>query len=150
MKLRTGEHEKYEKQFKFQDVRLRVAHDVLGEYQNDKAEKQNMLEKASTEHKALEEEVNKLQTDGDKSKGDTKSCQGDLVSRNIYPALLGSHIPFVSLLFLREERASAPPVEEHRCTQVHSENQVYPPDSGLYATTKLKLISYITVQNISL
>ncbi|XP_035769836.1 neurofilament medium polypeptide isoform X2 [Neolamprologus brichardi] len=78
MKLRKGEHEKYEKQFKFQDVRLRVAHDVLGEYQNDKAQKQNMLEKASTEHKALEEEVDKLQTDGDKLKGDTKSCQADL------------------------------------------------------------------------
>uniref|UniRef100_A0A669E314 Zgc:174935 n=1 Tax=Oreochromis niloticus TaxID=8128 RepID=A0A669E314_ORENI len=42
MKLRKGEHEKYEKQFKFQDVRLRVANDVLGEYQNDKAEKQNI------------------------------------------------------------------------------------------------------------
>ncbi|XP_039885665.1 involucrin isoform X2 [Simochromis diagramma] len=78
MKLRKGEHEKYEKQFKFQDVRLRVAHDVLGEYQNDKAEKENMLEKASTAHKALEVEVNELQTDGDKSKGDAKSCQGDL------------------------------------------------------------------------
>ncbi|XP_063342744.1 involucrin [Pelmatolapia mariae] len=78
MKLRKGEHEKYEKQFKFQDVRLRVAFDVLGEYQNDKAEKQNMLEKASTEHKALEEEVNKLQTGGDKSKGDTDACQADL------------------------------------------------------------------------
>lgn len=108
MKLRKGEHEKYEKQFKFQDVRLRVADDVLGEYQNDKAEKQNMLEKANTEHKALEEEVNKLQTGGEKSKGDTDACQADLVSRNIYQALLGSHgfIPFVSLLLLREERAS--------------------------------------------
>uniref|UniRef100_A0AAZ1XWB5 Uncharacterized protein n=1 Tax=Oreochromis aureus TaxID=47969 RepID=A0AAZ1XWB5_OREAU len=78
MKLRKGEHEKYEKQFKFQDVRLRVAYDVLGEYQNDKAEKQNMLEKANTEHKALEEEVNKLQTGGEKSKGDTDACQADL------------------------------------------------------------------------
>lgn len=115
MKLRKGEHEKYEKQFKFQDVRLRVAHDVLGEYQNDKAQKQNMLEKASTEHKALEEKVDKLQTDGDKLKGDTKSCQADLVSRNIYPALLGSHIPFVSLLFLREERASGTPKTRSTC-----------------------------------
>ncbi|XP_042082211.1 LOW QUALITY PROTEIN: pollen-specific leucine-rich repeat extensin-like protein 1 [Haplochromis burtoni] len=115
MKLRKGEHEKYEKQFKFQDVRLRVAYDVLGEYQNDKAEKQNMLEKASTAHKALEEEVNELQTDGDKSKGDAKSCQGDL--KTITDEVAAAKIQLKSLKAHQEKEKTSWTTEEDTLKQ---------------------------------
>ncbi|XP_070768330.1 uncharacterized abhydrolase domain-containing protein DDB_G0269086 [Enoplosus armatus] len=76
MKVRRKEHDKEERQNKFEAIKLRVTHDVLGEYQSEKAETQNRLDQAQTEHKALEEVVNMLRTKADKAKGDMDICQG--------------------------------------------------------------------------
>ncbi|XP_039972622.1 neurofilament medium polypeptide isoform X2 [Xiphias gladius] len=75
-KIRKKEQDKQDRRNRFQDIKLRVTHDVLGENQNEKAETQSRLDKTQSDHKALEEEVNMHQTKADKAKGDLDICQG--------------------------------------------------------------------------
>ncbi|KAL7393555.1 hypothetical protein ABVT39_012766 [Epinephelus coioides] len=77
MKLRQKEQDKEDRRKRFQDIKLRVTYDVLQEYEGEKAQQQNLLEKTRSEEKALSEEVIKLQTRADKAKGDVDVCTGD-------------------------------------------------------------------------
>jgi len=75
MKIRQKEHDKIDRRNRFEDIKLRVTHDVLGEYQSEKADTQNRLDKANTDVKALEEEVKTLQMTDTKKKGEVDICQ---------------------------------------------------------------------------
>ncbi|KAM4735587.1 uncharacterized protein FYW61_006040 isoform 1-T2 [Anableps anableps] len=75
LKIRKREHETEEKRSRFQDIKLRVTSDVLQEYENEKIEKQNQLNKAQSDLKAMEEEVKVLQTKVEKAAGDLTGCE---------------------------------------------------------------------------
>lgn len=79
LKLRRKQRDIEEKKNKFQDIKLRVTHDVLGEYLKESAERQTLLEKTQSEQDALQEEVNMVQVQADKAKGDVDICTGDQV-----------------------------------------------------------------------
>ncbi|XP_014839953.1 PREDICTED: pollen-specific leucine-rich repeat extensin-like protein 1 isoform X2 [Poecilia mexicana] len=76
LKIRKRDHDKEEKRSRFQDIKLRVTSDVLQEYQKEKAERQNELEKVQGELKAMEEEVKVAQTKAEKAAGDLTGCEG--------------------------------------------------------------------------
>ncbi len=75
-----------EKRGRFHDIKLRVTHDVLTEYQTEKTETQNLLDKTQSEHKTLEEEVNMIQTKAEKAKGEVDICQGGQVGEKMKDA----------------------------------------------------------------
>lgn len=79
MKIRKKENEKEERRNRFQDIKLRVTSDVLREYQNEKAETQNTLEKLQSDRKVLDEDVNMLQVKADKARGEVDICRGNQV-----------------------------------------------------------------------
>ncbi|XP_013884984.1 pollen-specific leucine-rich repeat extensin-like protein 1 [Austrofundulus limnaeus] len=76
VKIRRKEVEKQEKLSRFQDIKIRVTSEVLQEYQNDQIEGQKHVEKAQSDTKSMEEEVDMLQTKADKTKGDADICLG--------------------------------------------------------------------------
>ncbi|XP_071385333.1 small ribosomal subunit protein bS16 isoform X2 [Centroberyx affinis] len=74
VKLRHKEQEREEKRYRFQDIKLRVTRDVVGEYQAEVAAVQNQVDKTTAEVKTLEDEVVKLQTTETQKRGDTEAC----------------------------------------------------------------------------
>lgn len=77
--IRKKEIEKQEKLRRFQDIKIRVTNDVMQEYQNDQIESQKQIEKAQSDMKNLEEEVNMLRTKAEKTKADADICLGSKV-----------------------------------------------------------------------
>ncbi|XP_032413412.1 nucleolar protein 58 [Xiphophorus hellerii] len=75
LKMRKRDHEKGEKLSRFQDIKLRVTSDVLQEYQKEKIEMQNQLEKVQGELKSMEEEVEVVKTKAEKAAGDLTGCE---------------------------------------------------------------------------
>ncbi|KAI3361039.1 hypothetical protein L3Q82_013236 [Scortum barcoo] len=75
-RLRKKEHDKVYKRNKFQDIKLHVVVDVLGEYQSEYAERQHRLESTRAAYETQEDEVNKVQAKADKTKGDVDVCRG--------------------------------------------------------------------------
>eukprot|EP00064_Thunnus_orientalis_P005660 superscaffoldBa00000566_g5674 len=75
MKIRKKEHDRVDRHSRFEAIKLRVTHDVLGEYQSEKAVTQDLLDKAETNVKALAEEVNTLQMKDTKKKEKVDTCQ---------------------------------------------------------------------------
>ncbi|XP_071325770.1 uncharacterized abhydrolase domain-containing protein DDB_G0269086 [Trachinotus anak] len=76
MRLRRKEQDREDRRGKFQNIKLRVTYDMLGEFQREEAEAQLLLDKTQSDHKILEEEVNMVQTKADKAKGDVDVCLG--------------------------------------------------------------------------
>ncbi|XP_041798877.1 uncharacterized protein zgc:174935 [Chelmon rostratus] len=76
MSVRKKEYESEDKRNRFEDIKLRVTNDVLGEYQDETAETQNLLDKTQREHQALEKQVNVIMTKEDSTKSDLQFCQG--------------------------------------------------------------------------
>ncbi|KAM9353150.1 uncharacterized protein ABDE67_005517 [Symphorus nematophorus] len=76
MKIRKKEQDKEDKRQKFEDIKLRVTHDVLGEYEAEKAETEKLLEKTKSDIKLLSDEVSTVQARKEKAKGDADACQG--------------------------------------------------------------------------
>ncbi|MED6294366.1 hypothetical protein CHARACLAT_020381 [Characodon lateralis] len=74
MKIRKKEYEKEVRRDRFQDIKMRVTSDVFQEYQNEKAEKQNELEKAQAELKAMENEITVVLTKTQKTTEDLTGC----------------------------------------------------------------------------
>lgn len=81
MKVRTKEEEEHSKRLRFQEIKLRVTKDVLGEYENELAEMLDNLVKAQTEQVAKEKEVNEIRTKADQTKGKVDVCQGEKVRK---------------------------------------------------------------------
>lgn len=80
-KLRKKEHDKEDRRNRFQAIKLRVTYDVLSEYQTEKREAQERLDKSQSAHKTLEEEASMVKTKESKAKGEVDICQGDQVGR---------------------------------------------------------------------
>ncbi|KAK2844577.1 hypothetical protein Q5P01_011236 [Channa striata] len=76
VKIRKKELDKEDKQSRFHEIKLRVTGDVLKEYENEKAEMQNLLQKLVSDEKALEDEVNMLISRADEIRGEVDNCQG--------------------------------------------------------------------------
>lgn len=81
MKIRKKEHDKLDRRSRFEDIKLRVTHDVLQEYQNEKAVKQNLLNNNQKDEKTLQDEVNLLHMKEVEKKGEVDICQGSQVWR---------------------------------------------------------------------
>lgn len=81
MKIRKKEHDKEDKRNKFQDIKLRVTFDVLGEYRSEQELLENLLGKTQEEQSALEQEVNRLWTKVDAAKAQVDICLGGKVGR---------------------------------------------------------------------
>uniref|UniRef100_A0A3Q0RUJ1 Uncharacterized protein n=1 Tax=Amphilophus citrinellus TaxID=61819 RepID=A0A3Q0RUJ1_AMPCI len=109
MKMRKSEQDKYDKGQKFQEIRVRVANDVLAEYQNEKAQKEKLMKNTITDHKLMEEAVNTLQTNAEKAKEDVDVCQTVTVRRKIQPATKKSQAEAPKQ---EEAKAEAPKQEE--------------------------------------
>lgn len=75
-KVRKTEVEKESKRNRFQMTKLRVTYDVLREYENDKVEMQQRVDKLEIFRKTLENDVNTLKSRGEKAKVDVDACQG--------------------------------------------------------------------------
>ncbi|KAM9852559.1 uncharacterized protein ACBR49_005616 isoform 2-T2 [Aulostomus maculatus] len=76
LKTRKHEQDQEERRNRFESMRLRVTHDVLGEYQGEKIESENLLLKADTEQKVEEEDMKKLETKIADKKWEADICQG--------------------------------------------------------------------------
>ncbi|XP_071759449.1 uncharacterized protein LOC139914911 [Centroberyx gerrardi] len=74
VKLRQTEQEREEKRYRFQDIKLRVTRDVVGEYRAELAASQSRVEKTTAEVKTLEDEVVKLQATENQKRGETDAC----------------------------------------------------------------------------
>lgn len=83
MKIRGKERDKVERRSRFEDIKLRVTHDVLDEYESDVKETQTLLAKAETDLKALEEEVNSLWDKDNKKRAEVDTCQALQVWRKL-------------------------------------------------------------------
>lgn len=83
VKIRRVEYEKQEKLSRFQDIKVRVTNEVMQEYQNDEAEKQQQIEKAQSQLKGMEEDVNMLRTKAERTKGDADICLGAQVRKRL-------------------------------------------------------------------
>lgn len=83
IKFRDVEHDKQNKRFTFEDIKLRVASDVLREHQREMSEMHNKLETTRSESKKLEEEMKPAQEEADKAKTKTDACEGEKVGRAI-------------------------------------------------------------------
>ena len=91
MKIRKKEHEKVDRRNRFEAIKLRVTHDVLGEYQSEKAQTQDQLDKAKKDMKALEDEVkNKFQVEDTKKKAELDTCQAGQVMTELSTECLTS------------------------------------------------------------
>lgn len=74
--VRKKDEAREQKRSKFQEVKLRVTQDVLGEYQDEKNGVEVLVEKTATEVKALEPELSTLQETEKQKKADEAACQG--------------------------------------------------------------------------
>lgn len=66
-----------DKRNRFEDIKLRVTNDVLGEYLDERGDIQNRLDKITHEQRALEKQVNMMQKKEDTTKHEVQVCQGD-------------------------------------------------------------------------
>uniref|UniRef100_UPI0037E92A07 neurofilament heavy polypeptide n=1 Tax=Semicossyphus pulcher TaxID=241346 RepID=UPI0037E92A07 len=74
IKMRKKEHDKEDRRSKFQEIKLRVTYDVLGEYQNERSHMESLLGIQETALKVLEEEFEPVKTKKDKAEGEVKAC----------------------------------------------------------------------------
>ncbi|XP_053182960.1 30S ribosomal protein S16 [Scomber japonicus] len=95
MKIRGKERDKVERRSRFEDIKLRVTHDVLDEYESDVKETQTLLAKAETDLKALEEEVNSLWDKDNKKRAEVDSCQA--VQKTVRDVLASAETEFSNL-----------------------------------------------------
>ncbi|XP_068591942.1 uncharacterized abhydrolase domain-containing protein DDB_G0269086 [Cebidichthys violaceus] len=75
LKIRKSQYDKEGKENKFQDIKLRVANDVLQGYQSLMMDTENLLQKTLSERKALGEETIKLEGEAFASKSRSQICQ---------------------------------------------------------------------------
>lgn len=83
IKFRDVEHVKENKRFTFEEIKLRVASDVLREYESEMSQMHNKLDTTRSESKKLEEEMKPAQEASDKAKTKTDACEGEKVGRAI-------------------------------------------------------------------
>ncbi|KAM7420795.1 hypothetical protein PAMA_015154 [Pampus argenteus] len=76
MKIRGTEHSMVYRQHKFQSIKLRVTHDVLAEYQNEKTNAMILVEQLKPVSEALMQEVTALQAKNNQKKEEVNNCQG--------------------------------------------------------------------------
>lgn len=67
------------KLFSFEEIKLRVASDVLREYQGEINELEDSLEKAKSESQRLEEEMNPYREESEKAKVKLVACESEKV-----------------------------------------------------------------------
>lgn len=75
MKSRRQEEVTQIRRSKFENMKLRVTHDVLEEYQKENIQTSNQLEKLQNDLKVLEDEVTVLQSNAQEKKGLIDVCQ---------------------------------------------------------------------------
>ncbi|XP_047455742.1 anti-sigma-I factor RsgI8 [Mugil cephalus] len=77
MKVRKNEQEQEIKRLKFQEIKLRVADDVLSEFKTEQGNMQDQLDKSKNDQTALDKEAIELNSKADKLKGEVDICQGE-------------------------------------------------------------------------
>lgn len=82
MKIREKESNREIKKEDFENVKLRVTNDVLGEYTQELAETENLMKTTHTELTELEKEADELRTKTDGAKGGVDACDSAKVSIN--------------------------------------------------------------------
>ncbi|KAG5856466.1 hypothetical protein ANANG_G00008250 [Anguilla anguilla] len=78
MYLKRNEEEKIVKKATFMDIKVRVTHDVLGEYQSEAEKLQKSLDEGTKELEALNLALNTGQTEAKEKNAELQACQNDL------------------------------------------------------------------------
>lgn len=79
---RETQLEKEGKLFSFEEIKLRVASDVLREYMSEIHEVEDSLEKVNGELQRMEEEMNPYREESEKAKQKLDACQNEKVGRS--------------------------------------------------------------------
>lgn len=82
IRYRDAEQAKENKLFSFEEIKLRVASDVLREYINDIHELEDSLEKVNSESQRMEDEMNPYREETEKAKEKLVACQSEKVGRS--------------------------------------------------------------------
>ncbi|XP_054638959.1 uncharacterized protein zgc:174935 [Dunckerocampus dactyliophorus] len=82
IKTRKREHDQVDKQNRIERIKLRVTHDVLGGYQEEKMSLENQIEQSNKDENALKTGADSADQKALKTKGDLETCQGALKSLN--------------------------------------------------------------------
>lgn len=83
IRYRDAERVKENKLFSFEEIKLRVASDVLREYINDIHELEDSLEKVNSELQRMEDEMNPYREESEKAKEKLVACQREKVGRSL-------------------------------------------------------------------
>lgn len=82
IRYRDAERAKENKLFSFEEIKLRVASDVLREYISDIHELEDSLEKVNSEVQRMEDEMNPYREESEKAKEKLVACQSEKVGRS--------------------------------------------------------------------
>ncbi|XP_077433079.1 uncharacterized protein LOC144058477 [Vanacampus margaritifer] len=80
IKTRKQEQDQVDKRNRFERVKLRVANDLLGEYQTEKITLENQIESAQKEAKALQTDAESCEKKVKKNKKEVEACQRSVKS----------------------------------------------------------------------
>ncbi|KAM9806843.1 uncharacterized protein ACBT44_014000 [Syngnathus typhle] len=80
IKTRKQEHDKADKQNKFESMKVRVTNDVVAEYQTQKITMENRIDSARKEEKDLQTDVESYEQRVVKKNIEVETCQGAVVS----------------------------------------------------------------------
>nr|XP_019948957.1 PREDICTED: neurofilament heavy polypeptide-like [Paralichthys olivaceus] len=82
IKVRRKARETEEKHSRFQDIKLRVSHDVLTEYETEITNQRQEIDRIQAEQKTTVEETHTLNVKADETKGKVDICEGDKKNPN--------------------------------------------------------------------
>lgn len=83
IRYRDAERVKVNKLFSFEEIKLRVASDVLREYINDIHELEDSLEKVNSESQRMEDEMSPYREETEKATEKLAACQSEKVGRSL-------------------------------------------------------------------
>lgn len=84
IKFREASRQKETKLFSFEEIKLRVASDVLREYMGEIHEQEDALEKVKSETQRMEEEMNPYREESEKAKVKLVACQNEKVRKSSF------------------------------------------------------------------
>lgn len=84
IKFREATQQKETKLFSFEEIKLRVASDVLREYLGEIHEHEDALEKVKSETQRMEEEMNPYREESEKAKETLVACQNEKVGKSSF------------------------------------------------------------------
>uniref|UniRef100_A0A3P8RXM2 Zgc:174935 n=1 Tax=Amphiprion percula TaxID=161767 RepID=A0A3P8RXM2_AMPPE len=93
------------KRSRFQEIKVRVSADVLGEYLKEKVDTELRLGKAEEEQKTLEEQVNALKANEEKAKGDVDICTAEMKSETDQLAAVEAEVNMLKGEFEKENNS---------------------------------------------